>query len=121
VGGYGRSGELHRQIASGAEALLRNLTGAGMNQTEAEEYVKRYRPSIKDNADTLTSKMTQLERELKSVMETVGLGRGGTLQPMPANGSQPRPAQGGITKQQYDALPPGAPYTAPDGSQRTKR
>jgi hypothetical protein len=75
--GYGRSGEVHRQIASGAEALLRNLTGAGMNKDEAAEYVNRYRPSWKDNAETLLSKMNQLERELLSVMETVGRGRGG--------------------------------------------
>jgi hypothetical protein len=75
--GYGRSGEVHRQIASGAEALLRNLTGAGMNKDEAAEYVNRYRPSWKDNADTLLSKMNQLERELLSVMDTVGRGRGG--------------------------------------------
>jgi hypothetical protein len=75
--GHGRAGEVHRQIASGAEALLRNLTGAGMNKAEAEEYVDRYRPSWKDNADTLLSKMDQLERELMSVMDTVGRGRGG--------------------------------------------
>jgi hypothetical protein len=75
--GHGRAGEVHRQIASGAEALLRNLTGAGMNKAEADEYVNRYRPSWKDNADSLLSKMDQLERELKSVMDTVGRGRGG--------------------------------------------
>jgi hypothetical protein len=75
--GHGRAGEVHRQIASGAEALLRNLTGAGMNNTEAAEYVNRYRPSWKDSAETLLSKMNQLERELLSVMDTVGRGRGG--------------------------------------------
>lgn len=31
------------------------------------------------------------------------------------------PLSGGITQSQYDALPSGSTYTAPDGSQRTKR
>jgi hypothetical protein len=96
--GYGRPGELHRQIASGAEALLRNLTGAGMNLTEAQEYVSRYRPSISDNSETLASKMTQLQRELQTVMETVGLGRGGALQPVPAAQPQQSPQMQGARR-----------------------
>jgi hypothetical protein len=91
--GHGRAGEVHRQIASGAEALLRNLTGAGMNKAEADEYVNRYRPSWKDNADSLLSKMDQLERELMSVMDTVGRGRGGMPGlPGAAPAAKPAPA-----------------------------
>jgi hypothetical protein len=56
------------------------LTGAGMNKEEAKEYTRRYRFSPTDNAQTALSKMSQLERELNSVGETVGKGRGGWAQ-----------------------------------------
>jgi hypothetical protein len=102
--GWGKPGELHRRIASGAEALLRNLTGAGMSMSEASDYVDRYRPSIKDNAESLASKLTQLERELKSVMETVGRGRGGTLQPIPGG----QPATPAAPSRPGSAPPPAA-------------
>lgn len=39
----------------------------------------------------------------------------GSVRQSPGAGSQ------GITQEQYQALPPGTPYTAPDGSQRIKR
>lgn len=76
--GQGRAGELRRQIDSGAEALLRNLTGAGMNMTEASEYAGRYRLQPWDTVSTISSKMNQLERELQYVMTAVSKGRGGT-------------------------------------------
>lgn len=75
----GRAGELRRQAASGAEALLRNLTGAGMNLEEASKYVRRYEIENLDTKETVLSKMNQLERELKYTMEAVKKGRGGTI------------------------------------------
>src|SRR5262249_43402651 len=51
LGTYGASGapaETLRKIQSGADALLRHLTGAGMSIPEAERYVRRYEPSISD-------------------------------------------------------------------------
>jgi hypothetical protein len=72
----GQAGELKRLISSGSEALLRNLTGAGMGIAEASKYVKRYEPEWNDSAATLLSKVDQLERELVSTIETVGKGRG---------------------------------------------
>jgi hypothetical protein len=113
----GKPGELRRQISSGAESLLRNLTGAGMNLQEAKNYVARYEPEWNDSAETLLSKVGQLERELKSTMEMVAKGRGGTGPTAPV----PPPASRGISKEQYDALPPGSSYTAPDGVMRVKR
>lgn len=74
--GRGKPGELRRLIESGSEALLRNLTGAGMNKEEAGEYTRRYKPSPLDDVPTLLSKVDQLERELQYVIETVGKGRG---------------------------------------------
>ncbi|CAL8981872.1 hypothetical protein RHODGE_RHODGE_03977 [Rhodoplanes serenus] len=93
--GAGAPGELRRQIDSGAEALLRNLTGAGMSQTEAAQYVRRYQFSPTDTAETAGAKLDQLERELRYVMDTVGRGRGGSLDraPPPGTARQPdRPA-----------------------------
>lgn len=112
----GRAGELRRQIASGAEALLRNLTGAGMNMDEAKRYVARYQPEWNDRPETVISKLNQLERELRSVDEIVSKGRGSdVLSP------QSRRQSSAITQEQYNALPSGATYTAPDGTQRVKR
>ncbi len=73
----GEPGSLHRKISSGAEALLRMLTGAGMSIPEAQKYVKRYEPQWNDSSNTLLDKINQLDRELNSVGETVGKGRGG--------------------------------------------
>jgi len=113
----GGSGEIRRQIASGAEALLRNLTGAGMNIDEAKKYVARYQPQINDSAKTIGSKLDQLERELRSVNDIVSQGRGGSVLERPSAGAQAgRP----ISQQQYEALPSGATFTAPDGTQRIK-
>lgn len=84
--GYGEGGELRRQIQSGAEALLRNLTGAGMSILEAQKYVSRYEPQLGDTSDKLLSKVEQLERELRSTIETVAKGRGGNDRVMGTSG-----------------------------------
>lgn len=75
----GESGSIRRKISSGAEALLRNLTGAGMNIDEAKKYVARYEPQWNDSAKTLLDKVNQLDRELRAVTDTVGKGRGGSI------------------------------------------
>lgn len=118
----GGSGEIRRQIASGAEALLRNLTGAGMNIDEAKKYVARYQPQINDSAKTIGSKLDQLERELRSVNDIVSQGRGGSVLERPsASTARPQAASTKpISQQQYEALPSGSTFTAPDGTQRVK-
>lgn len=83
----GGSGEIRRQISSGAEALLRNLTGAGMNIDEAKKYVARYEPQWNDKAATVISKLNQLERELRSVNDVVSQGRGGSVLDRPSVGA----------------------------------
>lgn len=75
----GEAGSVRRKISSGAEALLRNLTGAGMNIDEAKKYVARYEPQWNDSAKTLLDKVNQLDRELRAVTDTVGKGRGGSI------------------------------------------
>lgn len=75
--GYGRSAELRRQVRSGVDSLIRNLTGAGMSQKEAEDYASRYAVGWGDSQETALSKLQQLERELRSTAEVLGRGRGG--------------------------------------------
>lgn len=79
LAGLGVPGELRRKIDSGADALVRMLSGAGMNIQEAQDYVRRYRLGATDTKAVLLSKMTQLERELTSIGEVMGRGRGGNI------------------------------------------
>lgn len=76
--GFGRPAELQRQVQSGVDALIRNLTGAGMTQSEAEKYAGRYAIGWGDAQQTVLSKLGQLERELRSTAEVLGRGRGGS-------------------------------------------
>ena len=91
--GVGRAGELRRQIESGAEALLRNLTGAGMSVAEASKYISRYELQPWDTTKTVKSKLDQLERELQFTITEVEKGRS----PIPS-GSRgvPAPAAGTV-------------------------
>jgi hypothetical protein len=63
--GYGKGGEVYRQIQSGRDALQRTLTGAGMPASEAAEYANRYLPTARDTTETLASKQRQLQQELQ--------------------------------------------------------
>lgn len=75
--GLGRAGEIRRQVQSGVDALIRNLTGAGMAVEEAKNYAARYSINPTDRQDAVLSKLKQLDRELRSTAETLGRGRGG--------------------------------------------
>lgn len=79
--GIGSQGEVYRRMQSGADALMRLLTGAGMNETEARSYAERYLPTYRDNAESATSKLEQLKRELLSARKMVLRGRGNMAAP----------------------------------------
>lgn len=115
----GEAGSIRRKISSGSEALLRNLTGAGMSIEEAKKYVARYEPEWNDSADTLLDKVNQLERELRSVNDVVSKGRGGSVLDEPTTPAARSPGQIN-SKAQFDALPSGSVFIAPDGSKRVK-
>jgi hypothetical protein len=74
--GKGRAGELNRELAAGAEALTRMLTGAGMNMAEAQREANLYLPQPWDDAPTLANKVQQLKRRLQGTVEMAGRGRG---------------------------------------------
>jgi hypothetical protein len=69
--GVGEPGQLQLQVQSGADALQRNLTGAGMSNAEADKYVARYVPSATDTMDRLLYKHDQLVKELQATSALV--------------------------------------------------
>lgn len=83
--GRGQAGELNRELAAGAEALTRMLTGAGMNLAEAKREANLYLPQAWDDAPTLANKVSQLKRRLQGTVEMAGRGRGVNAVQTPAN------------------------------------
>lgn len=69
--------EVHRELEYGVEALVRMLTGAGMNMAEAEERARRYLPTYTDKAASMVSKLDGLTDYLRSTKEMAMRGRGG--------------------------------------------
>jgi hypothetical protein len=90
--GYGKRGEVYRQIQAGQDALQRTLTGAGMPASEASLYASRYLPQTTDTAETLLSKQRQLKKELENF---TSIARGNSAAPADAPQGQ---APGGETK-----------------------
>ncbi len=74
--GRGKAGQVYRRIEDGAEALVRNLTGAGMNETEAKSYAARFLPGRFDVQSTKLEKLRNLSKNLKAVQNRVMTGRG---------------------------------------------
>lgn len=85
---------VYRKIQSGADALMRLLTGAGMNQTEAQAYAQRYLPSYTDDVNSLNLKVDQLAKELNSAKDKAMRGRGDP------SATVPGPANAGVTSWQ---------------------
>jgi hypothetical protein len=79
--GLGARGQTHADIQSGTDALRRMLTGAGMPQAEADEYVQRYQPSYRDTATTLRQKHDRLVDELTTMRANIMRGRGPSTSP----------------------------------------
>jgi hypothetical protein len=89
IAGVGAPGELRRKIDSGADALIRMLTGAGMNIGEASDYARRYRVTPRDTKDAMLSKTKALADELRSTASEVAKGHGGFKDPSQAPSAAP--------------------------------
>jgi hypothetical protein len=106
-------------------ATLRRESGAVISPDEFANARKQYFPAPGDSPQVLTQKAANR----RTAIEGIGAGAGPGYRPNASfdeSGNlvkRPKqPAKGAaITKEQYDALPPGTPYTAPDGSQRVKQ
>lgn len=103
--GRGEQGEVLRKIKSGSEAIVRNLTGAGMNESEARARVTQYEPSWRDDAATVLSKFDMLRDQLFRIEAEAYRGRG-----VPENRKGKNPYFEGAAPRQ---APQGAPATAP--------
>lgn len=73
--------DTYRKIQSGVETLSRLLSGAGMTQVEIDEKARRYMPTYTDSADSMASKLTQLENELQAAKNMAIRGRGPSATP----------------------------------------
>lgn len=82
--GVGEPTEIWRRIETGKEALVRNLTGAGMAQSEAENVAARYQISSTDSIETQLNKLAGLERDLEATKAGAIGARTGTLSTQPA-------------------------------------
>jgi hypothetical protein len=73
--GFGQSGAIQRDIKLGSEAMIRMLTGAGMNKEEAENEVRQYLPGRGDDAATVLDKQYRLRAALRSMQREMLTGR----------------------------------------------
>lgn len=105
-------------------AQLRRESGAAISPTEFESADKQYFPVPGDKPDVIKQK----EANRRAAIEALGREGGPSYRPKsnfaPDGGVRPyaKASTAGrpISKAQYDALPSGTPFTAPDGSQRIK-
>lgn len=65
----GKAGDVWRRIETGLEAMRRMQTGAGMPQSEADQYVQRYQITPRDSKETKLSKLSLLKRDLEGAKE----------------------------------------------------
>jgi hypothetical protein len=88
--GVGDKGRLYAQIESGVDALVRNLTGAGMTRDEAAAYARRYLPTYADDAKSMRTKHDQLVKELQSIRLKQYEGRRTGVSPVPTGPQGPQ-------------------------------
>lgn len=135
--GYQKFDQAQRDFIN---AVLRRESGAVISESEFDNAKKQYFPQPGDTQDVIAQKQRNRAEAIKGVAGGGGpayrppftFGPQGELvsnQPQqaapatvaannaPARGAPARPA----SKADYDALPSGATYIAPDGSTRTKK
>jgi hypothetical protein len=106
-------------------AQLRRESGAAISPTEFESADKQYFPVPGDRPDVIEQKAANRRAAIEAMGREGGpsykpklsFNREGAVAPRQATEvASGRP----ISKAQYDALPSGTPFTAPDGSRRIK-
>lgn len=100
--GRGESGKIKRRIEDGADALQRMLSGAGMPESEAADYTRRFRVGTTDDATVLLDKVENLEDNLTAQIAVAMRGKG-TLDD-PNQGDSPTPA--GIDPEDWKYMTP---------------
>ena len=107
-------------------AQLRRESGAAISPTEFDSANKQYFPTPGDSAEVIQQKSANR----RAAIEALGREGGPSYKPKYTSDEggrvtpygQPKPSQasGPISKAQYDSLPSGSTFTAPDGSVRVK-
>lgn len=107
-------------------AQLRRESGAAISPTEFDSANKQYFPTPGDSAEVIQQKAANRRAAVEAMGREGGpsykpkfsFDEGGRVTPY----GQPKPSQasGPISKAQYDSLPSGSTFTAPDGSVRVK-
>ncbi|MGJ5075495.1 hypothetical protein [Bradyrhizobium oligotrophicum] len=111
-------------------AQLRRESGAAISQGEFDSAEKQYFPVPGDGPEVIKQKAANR----RAAVEAMGREGGQSYRPKfvfdpsgavkPLGGQQPAatssPQQGPISKSQYDALPSGSTFMAPDGNMRVK-
>lgn len=130
IGNYMQSSEYQKYDQASRDfinAVLRRESGAAISQSEFDNANRQYLPRPGDSKEVLAEKQRNRQEAIAGIAGGGGqsyrppftFGQNGELVPNEQKQSVAR--GGGITQEQYAALPPGTPYTAPDGSQRIKR
>lgn len=109
-------------------ATLRRESGAAISQSEFDNAYTQYLPRPGDTKEVLAQKQRNRQATIAGIAGGGGaayrppftFGPNGEMVPSgnPTQGATP--AGKPISKAQYDALPSGTPFTAPDGSRRIK-
>jgi hypothetical protein len=97
-------------------AILRVESGAAISEQEFNNAQRQYFPQPGDSKDVIEQKRQNRIAAMRGMARQAG-----PAYKPPADIVPKAASQGGITQEQYNALPSGTPYTAPDGSQRVKR
>jgi hypothetical protein len=126
IGNYLKSRDYQRAEQAGREflqAILRKDTGAAITKEETAEYGTVYLPQPGDSAAVLAQKKASRQRAVQAIQlglppnAILALEKGGVHPVGQQQPSQPRQI---TDKAQFDALPSGTQFVAPDGSLRVK-
>lgn len=99
-------------------AILRVESGAAISEQEFNNAQRQYFPQPGDSKAVIEQKRQNRIAAMRGMARQAGPAYKPPADILPQAASSP---QGGITQEQYNALPSGSTYTAPDGSQRVKR
>jgi hypothetical protein len=120
----GSAGRVERNVRLAIEAALRAMTGAAAPESEVENYLNIFGPSALDTQATIKDKLDRLESFMGNVEANIAQGRssapGADGMKDASRLQQEEPTQI-TTQQEYQALPPGTQYIAPDGNIRIKQ
>jgi hypothetical protein len=108
--GRGPGADPYNKLLQGTEALVRQLTGAGMQLAEAKRNASQYEPSFFDTPETMADKLKNLSAALGATAAGATQGRQDIVIP----GEEQPAAQSEIveitTKEEHAKLPPGTRY-----------